>query len=434
MINLSKQWDDFAVYLPAIQKGFAKAAFNKGDKNRVMPQGITMRDLNFLNPNNKLWHYKYGLYSAGQFTIGEQQADIVTNRNNDKTLILGDSGGYQIGKGTLNGFEALKGLRNANDICSAWTDAVELKQWIVDWLETNSDYAMTIDMPLWAKLNENKSSPFHKCSTQQLIDLTVENLRFIENNKRGNTKWLNVVQGLTDNDTQLWWDAIKAFKFDGWALAGTTGYGGGVAALIKQILIMRDDGAFEEGMDWLHVLGVSQPKWAVLLTAVQRGLRSYCNPNLRVSYDSASPSLLSGRYEKVAMPPTFSNANNSWSFSSVACPTNKKYVNSNETYPFPYNSPLADVLEMHHLNANYDKYKGVTLDSVSHHLLTNHNTYIYITSMLKANELAFNNAPNTHSCVPTKLLDCINVLEELLTTNNWMPIWKKHVKLSLLSR
>lgn len=46
-------------------------------------------------------------------------------------------------------------------------------------------------------------------------------------------------------------------------MAGDTGWRGGAGAVIKQVLIMRDEGAFESGLDWVHFLGVSQPKWAV---------------------------------------------------------------------------------------------------------------------------------------------------------------------------
>ena len=104
-IDLTPRWDNFAVYLPAIQKSYAKAAYKIEDRDRVMPEGITQKDLNFLNPKSKLWHYGYGLYSAGQFKNGEQQTDIVTNRA-DGITILGDSGGYQVGKPLVKRIEA----------------------------------------------------------------------------------------------------------------------------------------------------------------------------------------------------------------------------------------------------------------------------------------------------------------------------------------
>lgn len=426
--DFNKRWDDFAVYLPSIQKAYAQAAYQKGDKTRVMPDGITMKDLDFLNPNNKLWHYKYALYSAGQFKVGEQQADIVTNRDCNKTVILGDSGGFQIGKGTLAD-SRMKGLKKPDEVCAAWTDAVELKTWIINWLETHSDYAMTLDMPLWAQMPANKSSPFHKCSTEQLIDLTVENLRFIDRHKRGNTKWLNVIQGTTTEDMKMWWDAVKDFRFGGWALAGDTGWRGGAGAVIKQVLMMRDEGAFEPGLDWMHVLGVSQAKWAVLLTAIQRGIRAECNANFRVSFDSASPNILSGKFQQVAVYPKFSKHKDSWSISAVRCPNDKVYVSGNPSYAFPFPSALGDKLKMHHLNVKYDKYSTVHFDDVSQHLLTHHNTWVYVRAMLEANELAFLDRHDAENFVPAPLLDCIYVFEELLATKNWQHKFKKYEKL-----
>lgn len=424
--DITPRWDNFAIYLPSIQKAFAKAAYKAGDKNRVMPAGVTIKDLNFLNPNNKIWHYGYALYSVGQFKVNELQADIVTNRDSERTIILGDSGGFQIGKGTLAGYKALDNVRKADEVCEIWRNEVKLKTWIVNWLETHSDYAMTLDMPLWAQDEANKDTPFHNCSTQQLIDLTVENLRFIKAHKRGNTKWLNVIQGTTEEAMQQWWDAVKEFRFGGWALAGDTGWRGGAAAVIKQVLLMRDENAFEPGMDWLHVLGVSQPKWAVLLTAIQRGLRAKCNPNLRVSYDSATPNIISGKLQQIALYPAFSKKADSWSIRPSRCPYDKVYVSGTPSYAFPFQSALGDRLQMHHINIHFDKFSSKFFDDVSQHLLTHHNTWVYVRAMLQANELAFLDKHDAQNFVPSKLLDCIYVYEDLLASDNWHAEWEKH--------
>ena len=56
--DFNKRWDGFAVYLPSIQKNYAKAVTKANNKSRTMPNSVTMRSLNFLNPKNKLWHYK----------------------------------------------------------------------------------------------------------------------------------------------------------------------------------------------------------------------------------------------------------------------------------------------------------------------------------------------------------------------------------------
>ena len=421
MDDFNKRWDDYAVYLPSIQKAYAKAATKTADKNRALPNGVTLKSLNFLNPKSKLWNYKYGLYSVGQFRIGETQGDIVTNRDIKQTIVLGDSGGFQIGKGTLAGFTALKKCKTAEEVCTAWRGAegIKLKNWIVNWLETNSDYAMTLDMPLWARSKPNKDTPFHKCSVQQLTDLTVENLEFIKRNKRGNTKWLNVIQGDTPKDMKLWWDAVKGYRFSGWALAGNVGWRGGTEAVLNQVLMMRDEGAFEKGLDWLHVLGVSQLKWAVILTAIQRGLRASTNPNLRVSFDSASPNILAGKFEQVAKYPKFTSKEDSWVVSAVRVPNAKVYVDSGDKYPFPFQSPIGDKLKLSHINVKNKRFSNVRFDEVSQTLLTHHNTYVYVRAMLEANELAFLDKADAQQFVPQNLLNCLHLIEELLSSKKW---------------
>jgi hypothetical protein len=81
--------------------------------------------LDYLNPKSKLWHYKYGLYSVGQFNDLGPKADSVTQRDKSldangesKTIILGDSGGYQIGIGTFKGTEHLNGKLKTQKSCA----------------------------------------------------------------------------------------------------------------------------------------------------------------------------------------------------------------------------------------------------------------------------------------------------------------------------
>jgi hypothetical protein len=229
---------------------------------------------------------------------------------------------------------------------------------------------------------------------------------------------------------QQWWDAVKGFRFGGWALAGDTGWRGGIEAVLRQILMMRDEGAFLDGMEWLHVLGVSQAKWAVLLTAVQRGIRHQCNPAFRVSYDSASANILSGVYQQVAIYPKYTSKAESWTISAARCPNDKVYVSGNPVYPFPFPSPIGDVLKMHHLNVFDEVYSAKRFDDVSHHLLTNHNMWVYVRAMLEANELAFLDEHDARRFVPPKLLECIYLVEELIAGGaKWKSAMKKNAAL-----
>ena len=424
--DLTRRYDNYAVYLPAIQRPFAKATYTKGKTDRVFPDNLTLRDLNFLNPNSKLWHYGYGLYSAGQFAINERTADIVTNRDS-RVIVLGDSGGYQIGKGTHPGFDKLQRYKTGDAIAGAWRDAVAVRRWIVEWLEAHANYAMTIDMPLWAKLPQQSKTPFHKCSTEQLIALSVENLQYIKENQRGQTKWLSVIQGTSREDMRMWWDAVKQYRFSGWALAGGTGWRAGISEVLHQVLVMRDEGAFVRGEDWIHMLGVSQAKWAVLLTAIQRGLRAKTNPQLRVSYDSASPTLLAARYQRIALYPNLSKDANTWSIKAVPSPNYAKYATN--SHPFPFMSPIGDRMLLAHLNVKAEKFDPKHYDDISGHLLTNHNSWIYVRAFLEANDLAYLDTHDALNFVPKALLDAKDFIEDVLQQDKWTATLKKNSKL-----
>jgi len=398
---------------------------------RDFPKGIKLQDLDFLNPASKLWHYGYALYSAGQFTDARPRACSVTNRDRANTLVLGDSGGFQIGKGTLKGTEHFKRAKTADEVCDMWRDSGDVRQRIVRWLDAHSDFAMTIDMPLWAREPANSKTPFHKCSIEQLIELSLENLEYITNKSNGSTKWLNVLQGTNPKDSQQWWDAVKGYRMGGWALAGSVGWRGGLDSVLHYVMLMRDDNAFEKGQDWVHVLGVSQPTWAVLLTALQRGIRKHCNnPNLRVSYDSASPFQAGGQRQQVVRYPKFTKDIASWVMTAHEAPVNPLYAGEDGAdFHFPYSSPLGDMLTLNQLNVRGGEFNSKTLDTIGTHILTNHNLWVYVRSFLEANELAFMHKSEADKAVPQKLLDTCAFIEDLLGDDAWQNKLKKHHKL-----
>ena len=430
-IDLTPRWDKFAVYLPAMQYHYASAVKdNKPIKGREFPTSIKLTDLDFLNPNSKLWHYGYALYSAGQFSNARPKACAVTNRDREKTIVLGDSGGFQIGQGTLKGTEHFKKAKTSSEICQMWRDSGDTRKRILNWLDAHSDYAMTIDMPLWARLPQFKHTPFHKCSVQELIDLSVDNLKYIKANTNGDTKWLNVLQGTEANDSKLWWDAVKRYRMGGWALAGGVGWRGGLENVLYYTLLMRDDNAFARGQDWLHVLGVSQPTWAVLLTAIQRAIRKNCkNPNMRVSYDSASPFQAGGARQQVVRYPKFTKDFTTWTMSAHEAPVNPIYAKSGKDFHFPYASPLGDLLTLNHLSVRGGEFQRGAYDSVSHHILTNHNVWVYVRSFLEANELAFMHVSEADKAVPQKLLDVCAFIDDIFSHTNWQAKLKKEKKL-----
>ena len=264
-----------------------------------------------------------------------------------------------------------------------------MRDWILGWLDTYSDYALTIDMPMWAASSVGSNSPFHHCSVKQLIDMTVENLHYIDRNTLGRTKWLNVVQGgQTEGDIEQWWNAVKWFRRGGWAMAGRAGYRGGLFYMLSTLLMMRDENAFEPGQDWIHVLGVSTATWAVLLTTIQKALRR-TNPTLKISFDSSSPFQTGGRYEDAALTPMFTNKESTWGIGNVRAPQSRLHVDQSDVLAFPdANSPLSKVLALDQLSVKGGIWDQRPFDSVSNTLLVNHNVWVYLDAFQQANDLA----------------------------------------------
>lgn len=415
---MSLHSDDYAVYLPAVNDSYATECTKPLDPARTFPDGLSLRDLVFWEPND-LWYYPYLLHSVGLYSVGALPNNAVTQRHRLSSTLVGDSGGFQIGKGSMKGLKALHAKpMDAGAAVSAWRQESDAREWIVSWLDTHADYAMTIDMPLWAMSKDGARSPFHNCSAQQLIDMTVKNLEFIEKASRWRTKWLNVVQG-DASGTQIgpWWNAVKGFRRGGWAMAGSAGARGGLGNLLRALLMMRDDGAFEVGQDWVHVLGVSTTTMAVLLSAVQRALRRL-NPSLRVSFDSSSPFQIGGRYEGVALTPALNSDEKSWSIRYERAPQSRRHVDQSLAIPFPYDqSPIGRRLQLHHMSVRGGKWDHRNFDSISNTLLTNHNVWVYLDAMKQANELAV--ARDT-ARVPARYLDCLAFIADVFLRDDWV--------------
>lgn len=406
-----------SIYLPAVNDSYASVISKPFPQDRPFPKGLNLRDLAFWE-SDALWHYPFLLHSIGLYSVGTHPNNAVTQRNPNNNVLVGDSGGFQIGKGTLKGLSHIRPkLMTAQKAVNAWQCEVDTRRWIVGWLDAHAQYAMTLDMPLWATSSDGNNSPFHNCSTQQLIDMTVNNLKFIEWYTTDRAKWLNVIQGGEDTSQILvWWNAVKWFRRGGWAMAGSAGAKGGLANMLSTLLTMRDDGAFDTGQDWLHVLGVSTPMWAVFLTSIQQALQTI-NPALRVSYDSSSPFHHGGKYEKVALTPAYSSEKRTWSIGVEAAPQSRRYADPALCIPFAHSqSPLGKRLQLHHLSVRAGIWDQRHFDSISNVLLINHNVWVYLDAFNTANLLA---ATRNEARVPRQYIQCMDFISEIFKSNAW---------------
>jgi len=207
-VNLTPLQKDYAVYLPAISSFYstyiAKQRLEEFVPKDRIPKGFDrgIEGMNFLNPEEGYFTYKYGLYSAGhaQLDLNKSltQESMIQQRDRANTMILGDSGGYQIGKGVLK-FD--------------WADfegasANKTRQQILEWLELTADWSMMLDVPTWAC--DHVHSPKTGLKTvEDCLEKTKFNNKYFLENRLGQTKFLNVLQGWDWDSAEDWYQGVK---------------------------------------------------------------------------------------------------------------------------------------------------------------------------------------------------------------------------------
>ena len=410
--NLTQKQKDYAVFLPAISGFYATFVGKQRNEPYVdparLPAGITdMEQMNWLNSQKALFPYKWSLYSGGHanldLTKQDWSEDMVRNRD-PNTLILGDSGGFQIAKGLW------EGDWKANSGCPK---AQARREAVLKWLDGIADYGMTLDIPTWVindKVANSKIGNFKDIT--ELVDATKFNNDFYMANrkgiKNGGMKVLNVLQGANHKDANEWYDTMKHYcdpavypdtHFNGWSMGGQNMCD--VELVLKRLITLKYDNLLQEGVhDWMHFLGTSKLEWAVLLTVIQRSVRKHINPAFTISFDCASPFLATANgqvYFENVFP-----QDDKWSYRMAPSADDKKYatdtrkwsdgVVTDGIYPRWEDSPISDLLQMKDIciykpgDVNKNGKEGITSwDSFSYALLMGHNVWMHLTAVQEAN-------------------------------------------------
>lgn len=435
--NLTAKQNDYAVFLPAISGFYATFVGKQRDPVNGpyvdparFPQGLTdMEQMNWLNSQKALFPYKWSLYSGGHanldLTKQDWSEDMVRNRE-PGTVVLGDSGGFQIAKGLW------EGDWKANSGCPK---AQKKREAVLTWLDTISNYGMGLDIPTWV-IHDKKASDACQIKTldEAVAATKFNNEYFIKHRKgkdEGGARFLNVLQGDNHTSAEEWYQQMKHFcdpavypdrHFDGWGMGGQNMCD--VHLVLKRLVALRYDNLLQEGKhDWMHFLGTSKLEWAVLLTVIQRAVRKYVNPQFTISFDCASPFLATANGQVY-----FENVyehNQKWSYRMAPSADNKKYatdtrkwstgVVADGIYDNWEDSPLSNLFKMKDIciykagtpkpgvvlteenfkdPALYDvlpdvnkngKWGKTSWDSFSYALLMGHNVWMHLTAVQEAN-------------------------------------------------
>jgi hypothetical protein len=362
--------------------------------------------LNFLNKQKGLYYYEWGLYSAGHANLDttvDDHAESIIRKRDKHTFMLGDSGGFQI----------LKGQWPAD-----WKDpncprAMKKRQQVLTWMDTYMDYGMCLDIPSQSlttfDMKDKNGNSLHGISTiEEAISATHINNEYFINNRNGNCKFLNVLQGRTHTQSDDWYNEMKKYcdpniypdnHFNGWAFGGQTKID--VHLMLRRMVDIIYDGLLQEGKhDLIHCLGVSILEYAVLFTDIQKAIRKNHNPKLQITFDCASP------FFSAAKGLAYFNNNieheSKWSYSMEKTAENKDYAIDNRKFrngvladgihKMFTDSPVTDKLLMkdlcyrgHGFIGQHGKETKTSWDTLSYTLLQSHNVYQHISAVQEAN-------------------------------------------------
>jgi hypothetical protein len=297
--NLTATQNDYAYFLPATSGFYSTFIGKQRYGNYVDPARIPasfangVESLNYLEPDKGAFYYNHCLYSAGHANLDlnkfDESEDMFRNRDRKTSWVLGDSGGFQIGKGVWP---------------ADWKDpncpkAQKKREQVLTWMDTLMDYGMCLDIPAWVARSPAGRAATNINNYPEAVQGTYINNDWFINNRNGNCKFLNVLQGENHTDADDWYDRMKKYcdpkvygdrAFNGWGMGGQNMCD--IHLVLRRLVALRFDGLLEQGkQDWMHFLGTSKLEWATLLTDIQRAVRKYHNPNFTISFDCASPFL-----------------------------------------------------------------------------------------------------------------------------------------------
>ncbi len=455
--DLTSAQKDYAYFLPATSGFYSTYIGKQRYGNYVDPARIPasfgskgIEALNYLDPN-AAFYYDHCLYSAGHANLDlskpDPSEDMFRNRDRSTSWVLGDSGGFQIGKGVWEGewndpngpevaqrmAEAVaKGIelvpqldatgnpkldKNGNPkmtkidhakIYQAKLDAAQKKrEQVLAWMDALMDYGMVLDIPAWVSRSPVGAKNSGINSYDQAVTATRYNNEYFIKHRTGACKFLNVLQGENHAQADDWYEKMKDFcdptkyekPFNGWAMGGQNMCD--VHLVLKRLVALRFDGLLEEGhQDWMHFLGTSKLEWALLLTDIQRAVRKYHNPKFTISFDCASPFLATANGQIYVQ--TEIQDREKWLYRMLPSLDDKKYANDTRLFQDVVvqdgwfknfeTSPVMDGVKVNEIciygpnDVNkIGKVGKTSWDSFTYAIMMGHNVWLHLNSVQEAN-------------------------------------------------
>ena len=452
--DLTAEQNDYARFLPALSGFYAtyvgKQRYDEYvDKSRIPSNFVNgIESLNYLNSKEGAFTYKWTLYSAGHADLDTTKhvpkEDMIRNRDRENSWLLGDSGGFQIGKGVWegewkdptsqfvkdkmadcvargteervvtttdkNGKEVTKTV--TVDLVKEYQSRLDMAQQkrdaVLRWMDAYADYGMILDIPAWVSRSPAGALATGISEYQDAVEATKYNNEYWMKHRTGACKFLNVLQGENHTDADDWYEQMKDYcdpvkypdnHFNGWSMGGQNMCD--VHLVLKRIVTLYFDNLLQKGVhDVMHFLGTSKLEWATLLTDVQRAVRKNYNENFTITFDCASPFLATANGQIYIQNETADRTK--WTYRMVPSVDDKKYATDNrgfrdaviqdgifknfEDSPITTGLKVSDVCTYAPGDLNKIGKEGKTSwDSFSYAIQMGHNVWSHINAVQEAN-------------------------------------------------
>lgn len=407
--NLTSKQADYSLFLPSLSTFYSGLISKQRFSDHIAKSRIPSRfengieGLNFINPQEGYFHYKWLLYSAGHANLDPSVFDpteeMIRKRDRNNSFVLADSGGYQVSSCRW------PGDWRAHSTCP---NATLKRDQVLDWMETYMDYGMALDIPVWVINSQNGREKTKIETYEDALEGSKYNFEYWIKRRKGNCKLLNVLQGNTHEQADHWYGEVKKYAdpkhfpnehFNGWAMGGQNKCD--LHLVLRRLVALIHDGLLTEGVqDWVHYLGTGKLEWAMIFTDIQRAIRKYHNPKLTISFDCASPFLTTAN-GNVYWKNSFED-NQKWSTLVTKCIDDKKYstdtrmfrdaVVQDGVYSEFISSPLIDRVQINEICYYNEtalnkigKIGKTSWDSFAYAILMGHNTYAHIKAVQDGN-------------------------------------------------
>jgi len=249
-----------AEFVPAIGEQF-NSVWNRGLKYKG--KDGKEYDMKFFTKDSHYEHNValqscyYGIYGVGKNASTNFREMIGYPK--DKILV-GDSAGFQIASFKIRGqpckIQPIDSLR---------------------WQEENCDIMMNLDIP--PTLDKAPTYDEFKASLEE----SAKNFELFEKERKNyKAKLLNVLHGENIKLMEIWYERVKDFKFDGWAIGMKPPWDPMIQAM--GFMFLWEKGEFEkESFKWLHFFGTSGKHVVPTIVYAASKLQ-----HIGVTYDSSS--------------------------------------------------------------------------------------------------------------------------------------------------